>query len=97
MVNKTAKTLKTIVLSTPGFINNTYKDKVVNGQIVKELVPGDMEAQIALDDTFLVEETKIIINTLAPNERVRFYIRVVSTNPGAKGGTFDFDITAKSL
>lgn len=96
-VNKTSKTLKTLVLSTPGFINNTYKDKVVNGQIVKELVPGDMEAQIALDDTFLVEETKIIIDALAPNERVRFYIRVVSTNPGAKGGSFDFDISAKSL
>ena len=56
-----------------------------------------MEAQIALDDTFLVEETKIIIDALAPNERVRFYIRVVSTNPGAKGGSFDFDISAKSL
>ena len=96
-VNKTSKTLNTVVISTPGFINNTYKDKVINGQIVKELVPGDMEAQIALDDTFLVEETKIIINALAPNERVRFYIRVVSTNPGAKGGSFDFDISAKSL
>ena len=96
-VNKTSKTLKTLVLSTPGFINNTYKDKAVNGQIVKELVPGDMEAQIALDDTFLVEETKIIIDALAPNERIRFYIRVVSTNPGAKGGSFDFDISAKSL
>ena len=97
MVNKTSKTLKTIVLSTPGFINDTYVNKVVGGSIVKVPVPGDMEAQIALDDTFLVEETKIIINSLAPNERVRFYIRVVSTNPGAKGGTFDFDITAKSL
>ena len=96
-VNKTSKTLKTLVLSTPGFINNTYKDKAVNGQIVKELVPGDMEAQIALDDTFLVEETKIIIDALAPNERIRFYIRVVSANPGAKGGSFDFDISAKSL
>lgn len=97
VVNKTSKTLKTVTLSTPGFINNTYKDKIVDGQIVKELVPGDMEAQIALDDAFLVEDTKVIIDTLAPNERVRFYIRVVSTNPAAKGGSFDFDIAAKSL
>ena len=95
--NKTSKTLKTVVLSTPGFINNTYKDKVINGETVKELIPGDMQAQIALDDAFLTEETKVTIDTLAPNERIRFYIRVVSNNPAARGGSFDFDIAAKSL
>lgn len=95
--NKTSKTLKAVVLSTPGFINNTYKDKVINGETVKELIPGDMQAQIALDDAFLTEETKVTIDTLAPNERIRFYIRVVSNNPAARGGSFDFDIAAKSL
>lgn len=95
--NKSSHSINSISIKSPKDINGIDKPQYNNGVFNGVThIDGDIVAQISNNDSFNDPNSFYAINlkNLAPNEKTKFYMRVVSDNPGSKGGTFDFDITA---
>ena len=90
--NNTSKAVKDVVINSPKDIDG--KDvPIMSGAVQTGLkhIDGYTWVQLSTDDDFLNPDTyyAISISNLASHEKKPFFVRVNSTSPSAKPGTFD--------
>ena len=94
--NKTSGTITNIAIKSPKDINGIDTPQYNNGVFVGNThKTGDIWVQLSNNDSFEDSDTfyGIALKNLAANEKTSFFVRVASENPGAQGGTFEFDVT----